>query len=401
MRIVKKKEKDTTEKINILFYARFGKAWMGGVYYIRNMIFALLQNEKIIERVRIFILTESTLQTEFSDLLKYKEITVICKDKYTLPFQLYLKGKNFYYNRLKHIKVQKDLLAVMDKYAIDVVYPMCFKDDIYLKKGIMWIPDLQHIYYPEFFPGDTLKVREDDYEYLAKNHVKMIVSSYSVLEDYIKTYPQYNKNVFVVPFVSAIKESIIQDNRVDECQQKYHITGKYFMVSNQYWKHKNHKIIFEALHLVKEQFGVDMQIVSTGLMEDVRNDSYIRELQEMINRYGLHSNILQLGLISREEQLQIMKGAVAVIQPSLFEGWGTVVEDAKTLRKRIVLSDIDVHKEQANEDCVFFERNNVEQLADVLLKIWEEKEPYVSKSNYDHKKQAAEYGKLFYEVLIS
>lgn len=397
----RKKTIETSKKLNILFYARYGKAWMGGVYYIRNMMFALLQNKEILEKIHIFILTESDLQIEFSDFMNYKEVTIICKDKYTLPFRLYLKGKNFYYNRLRHIKAQKDLLAVVNKYAIDVIYPMCFRDDIYLKKGIMWIPDLQHIHYPEFFPGDALEIRENDYRYLAESHGKMILSSNSVLKDYEIAYPQYTKNLYVIPFVSAIKESLINDNRVDECRNKYHIAGKYFMVSNQYWKHKNHKVVFEAIHLIKEHYGADIQVVSTGLMQDVRNDNYINELKGMIDRYELHNNILQLGLISREDQIQIMKGALAVIQPSLFEGWGTVVEDAKTLQKRIVLSDIDVHEEQANADCVFFGRNNARQLADILFEIWQEEKPYISKANYNYREQAAEYGKLFYEALIS
>lgn len=385
---------------NILFYARFGKAWMGGVYYIRNMIFALLQNKEIMEKIHIFILTESDLQIEFSDLLNYQEVTIICKDKYAISYQLYLKVKNFYYNRVKKIKAQKDLLAVVDKYKIDVIFPMCFQDDLYKKKGIMWIPDLQHIHYPEFFPGDALKIRENDYRYLAENHVKMILSSKSVLEDYKFAYPQFTNNLFVIPFVSAIKESLINDNRVEECQQKYHISDKYFMVSNQYWKHKNHKIVFEAVHLIKEQYGVEMQVVSTGLMQNVYDDGYINELKVMINKYKLCDNILQLGLISREEQIQLMKGALAIVQPSLFEGWGTVVEDAKTLQKHIILSDIDVHKEQANADCVFFEQNNAQQLADIMLEIWQEEKPYISKANYNYKEQAAEYGKIFYKALV-
>lgn len=374
---------------------------MGGVYYIRNMLFGLLQNKSIMDEIHIFLLIDRELQSEFSDFLDYKEITIFYKGEYKLPYRFYLKVRSYYYNHLRKMNAQKDLLAVVDKYAIDIIYPMCFRDDIYRAKGIMWIPDLQHIHYPEFFPGNKLETRDNAYRYLAEKHVKMILSSQSVKKDYELTYPQYIDNVFVVPFVSAIKESIINDNRIDECRQKYHIAGKYFMVSNQYWKHKNHKVVFEAIHLIKEQHGVEIQVVSTGLMQDARNDTYSNELKGMIDSYELYSNILQLGLISREDQIQIMKGALAVIQPSLFEGWGTVVEDAKTLQKRIVLSDIDVHKEQANADCIFFERNNARQLADILLEIWQEEKLYISKANYNYREQAKEYGKLFYKALTS
>lgn len=374
---------------------------MGGVYYIRNMLFALLQNAEIMEKLQIYILVNSQLIHVFDDFLDGEKVIIITPDNLNIGQRIEKKIKKLWYVNICKKEVNRDLLAVIRRYHIDYIYPMCYRDNVYANKGIMWIPDLQHIHYPEFFPGKVLEIRDNDYRYLAENHEKMILSSQSVLRDYESAYPRYTKNVYVIPFVSAIKESLINDNRVEECQQKYHIDGKYFMVSNQYWKHKNHKVVFEAIHLIKEQHGTDIQIVSTGLMQDVRNDNYINELRGMIDRYKLHNNITQLGLISREDQIQIMKGALAIIQPSLFEGWGTVVEDAKTLQKLIVLSDIDVHKEQANADCVFFERNNAGQLADILLEIWQEKQPYVSKANYNYKEQAAEYGKRFYEALIS
>jgi hypothetical protein len=36
---------------------------------------------------------------------------------------------------------------------------------------------------------------------------------------------------------------------------------------------------------------------------------------------------------------------VAVIKPSLSEGWKTTVEEAKTVSTLLILSDIDVHHE--------------------------------------------------------
>ena len=42
-----------------------------------------------------------------------------------------------------------------------------------------------------------------------------------------------------------------------------------------------------------------------------------------------------------------MRQSVAVLQPSLFEGWSTTVEEAKSIGKTILLSDIPVHREQA------------------------------------------------------
>ncbi len=39
--------------------------------------------------------------------------------------------------------------------------------------------------------------------------------------------------------------------------------------------------------------------------------------------------------------------STALINPSQFEGWSTTVEEAKSLGVKMLLSDLEVHKEQA------------------------------------------------------
>jgi hypothetical protein len=61
-----------------------------------------------------------------------------------------------------------------------------------------------------------------------------------------------------------------------------------------------------------------------------------------------------------------MRHSLAVIQPSLFEGWSTVVEDARCLGKKIILSDLLVQVEQNPQGSEFFERHSPQQLADLI-----------------------------------
>ena len=77
-----------------------------------------------------------------------------------------------------------------------------------------------------------------------------------------------------------------------------------------------------------------------------------------------------------------MKKAKAIIQPSFFEGWSTVVEDVKAVNNFILLSDIEVHREQMTTNCVFFNPNNEGELA-LLMKKTEQSPPIIKKINYD------------------
>ena len=77
-----------------------------------------------------------------------------------------------------------------------------------------------------------------------------------------------------------------------------------------------------------------------------------------------------LGLIERAEQIQLLRRCVAVVQPSLFEGWSTIVEDARVFGKRILMSDIAVHKEQNPPNGLYFEHASRRSLADRLDEVW-------------------------------
>ena len=72
----------------------------------------------------------------------------------------------------------------------------------------------------------------------------------------------------------------------------------------------------------------------------------------------------------RLDQIQLLRCADAVLQPSLFEGWSTVVEDARALGKRIFLSDIPVHREQNPPGAVYFDPNEPADLAAAIDREW-------------------------------
>jgi glycosyltransferase involved in cell wall biosynthesis len=77
-----------------------------------------------------------------------------------------------------------------------------------------------------------------------------------------------------------------------------------------------------------------------------------------------------VGLVSRADVLQFALQSVAMINPSLFEGWSTTVEEAKSLGVPLLLSDLPVHQEQADGAAVYFGRDSPEQCADALLIAW-------------------------------
>ncbi|MGO7565077.1 glycosyltransferase, partial [Rhizobium johnstonii] len=55
-----------------------------------------------------------------------------------------------------------------------------------------------------------------------------------------------------------------------------------------------------------------------------------------------------------------------LLNPSLFEGWSTTVEEALSWGVPLILSDLEVNREQAGEAAVFFDSHDAQALADAL-----------------------------------
>ena len=100
---------------------------------------------------------------------------------------------------------------------------------------------------------------------------------------------------------------------------------------------------------------------------DYRHPDYFRQLVDRIQRLGLGSQIHILGLIPRFDQLQLMRRCLAVVQPSRYEGWSTVVEDAKSLDRPLLLSDLPVHREQSPREAEFFSCGDAPRLAELIV----------------------------------
>lgn len=62
-------------------------------------------------------------------------------------------------------------------------------------------------------------------------------------------------------------------------------------------------------------------------------------------------------------------------QPSLFEGWSTIIENVRCFGKPMIISDLPVHIEQDVPNSIIFKRDSVEQLAESISKYWEDLSP--------------------------
>ncbi|MFV5698674.1 glycosyltransferase family 4 protein [Flavobacterium sp. ZT3R17] len=345
------------KRVGIIY--SYNEDWIGGAYYIQNLIRSLNYLPKR-EQIQLHILTSD--KRAFEEL---KKVTGYPKMKFISDSIHYNKMETFI-NRVSFRIVKKKL--ILKKMQLEWLFPL-FDVPNHLKHIndlVFWIPDLQEKFLPDFFSEEEMKMRHCRYLNMIQLNHKIVFSSQSALNDFNTFYPDSKNEKKVLQFAVVHPDLMKGDLKI--VKEKYGITGDYFFSPNQFWQHKNHISIIEAVKILKNN-GVAVKVVFTGKEYDYRNPEYTTNLKQKVIDYKLENEILFLGFIDRIDQLVLMKNAQAVIQPSLFEGWSTVVEDAKALNQTLIVSNIAVHQEQLGDKGYFFSPNNYNELVQKMVEV--------------------------------
>ena len=364
--------------------------WGGGIDFLRNFANALLIKEGC-ETIRLSLLfPEPTTRGKLVDFLyPYKRV-----------FDDLIRFRRPHYYRSKPIAKealmdslirkegnlcavgypdeQRELLSCLGEVKADVVLPLAESPGAsFTCPWVGYIPDLQHKNLPHLFRREECTIRDRIFSDLLNDAKAVIVNSQAVKSDLEKFYPGCRSRIIPLPFAPVPLPGWFDE---DPCtyRRKYDLPERYFMISNQFWAHKSHMTAFEALHSVRKitPFS-DIHIVCTGETGDYRFPKYFETLTKRIGELNLSDSIRFLGFIPKMDQLQIMRNAIALLQPTLCEGGpgGGAVYDAVALGIPSITSDISVNKEIEGEHVYFFRAGSsedmTEKMADLLKKTFE------------------------------
>ncbi|NPV85811.1 MAG: glycosyltransferase family 4 protein [Anaerolineae bacterium] len=351
-----------------------GTRWTGGVQYLTNLFYAIRQADpqkdyKIcaVLAPSVQLKEASTLSVHLDEVIPFpnnnlwlrlwhqKQIRVL-KNRLGIRYQPEAALSSLL--RRKHIKALFSAVALEMRYRLPV---------------IGWIPDFQQSHLPEMFsPAEVLSRNEDNRKLSAAAQI-ILLSSQSAKTDFEKLFPEYASKARVLPFATPVPEEIFSEDCERVCKL-YHLPRRFFYLPNQFWKHKNHQIVLEAL-TIAHQSQPEITVVCTGNLNDGRNPLYSSELLAQVSERGLRDRFIVLGMVPRSHLYQLMRQSLAVLQPSLFEGWSTTVEEVKSIGKRIILSDIPVHREQNPPQAIYFSPHDPVSLAKIMVEVFQSAQP--------------------------
>jgi glycosyltransferase involved in cell wall biosynthesis len=230
--------------------------------------------------------------------------------------------------------------------------------------AIAWLPDFQHRQLPHLFSSSARWRRDLGFRIQIASGRPILLSSESAFRDFKKFYPGSASKVSVVRFATQPAPDLLTTNPSNVIKE-YGLPPKYFYLPNQFWRHKNHQVVVDALAILKGR-GFEAVVAATGSTQDPREPGYFKSIMTQVAALGLEANFRYLGMVPTDHVYALMRTSMALINPSRFEGWSTTVEEAKSFGVPMILSDIDVHREQTDGASRYFGVDDPGTLADHL-----------------------------------
>lgn len=226
------------------------------------------------------------------------------------------------------------------------------------------IHDLMHIYekgkgFPEIEDGDCYINRQwlysDIYSYSAGILTDSELGRKQVLDQYGRTKED---RVYSLPFSVPFYLNESYGNG------KSHVSGKYMFYPAQFWKHKNHEILVRAIVKLKKK-GIHVKFVFVG--SDKGN---LDNIKALISDEGVEDNIEILGFVPDSDMYMLYKNARAMVMPSIFGPTNIPPLEAMYMGCPVAVSNRYAMPEQVGDAGLTFDPYDIEEIADMLEKLW-------------------------------
>jgi len=239
--------------------------------------------------------------------------------------------------------------------------------------AVAWLPDFQHRRLPQLFSLAARWRRDLGFRAQMASGRSIVLSSESALRDCRALYPDLTNDVSVIRFATQPPADLLTANPPDVLAQ-HGLPPGYFYLPNQFWRHKNHQVVVDALTILKQR-AVDLVVAASGSPTDPREPDYFNGLMRQVEARGLAANFRYLGMIPLDHVYALLRASTALVNPSRFEGWSTTVEEAKSFGVPVILSDLDVHREQTGGTARYFGVDDPGMLADHLREVFQTSQP--------------------------
>jgi len=150
----------------------------------------------------------------------------------------------------------------------------------------------------------------------------------------------------------------------------YHLPQRYLFYPAQFWPHKNHVGIVQALGLLKRERRLRVSVVFCGSYSEEIRERTFRKVMSLSSQLGVEKQIHYLGYVSDADMSGIYAEAVALVMPTFFGPTNIPILEAWAFGCPVLTSDIRGVREQVQDAGVLVNPRSVEAIADGIYQLW-------------------------------
>ncbi|MSQ15399.1 MAG: glycosyltransferase family 1 protein [Dehalococcoidia bacterium] len=262
-----------------------------------------------------------------------------------------------------HIRLSMEMIVrppdvlFVPAHVIPLVHP---------KRSVVTIHDMGHLYYPETYPKNTLRYLEWATRHNILSASAIIADSESTKKDIAKYFPDAEaKTTVVYPGVSPEFRPVTDENAIERVRENYGIPGEYFLYVGTIHPRKNIERLLQAYsRFVSGADGPRPRLVLVG-KKGWLPEGIMRQLDE------INAEVTLAGFVPQKDLPALYSGALALLLPSLFEGFGLPVVEAMACGTPVMTANTSSLPEIVCDAGLLTDPTDVQEMAEAMRWLWE------------------------------
>ena len=228
--------------------------------------------------------------------------------------------------------------------------------------------DFQDLVYPRFFEADERRRRIEFRGDLRRADRVVAISEATKLMAVERVHVPAEHISVLPPVVGPLRQPLDPRDALARLDALGLFRTEFAFYPANFWPHKNHERLLAAAARVARETP-DFVLVLCGALDEARE-----ALRAKADAAGLAENVRVLPYLDEADTTALIEGAVLLVFPSLFEGFGIPVLEAMALKTPVACSDLPALLELAGDAALFFDASDEAGIAQSILRLWTEDE---------------------------
>ena len=250
-------------------------------------------------------------------------------------------------------------------------------NDLAPKTGVPYvvaIHDIQHRLHPEFpevSADGEWERREARLVPLIAGATLVLVDSEVGREDILAHYGATGiapEAVRVLPFLPAHYLRPVLPDGIAAARGMFHLPERYLFYPAQFWPHKNHERVVEALGMLAAE-GLRLPVVFVGSASGDLRVQTLKRVVDAAERAGVADLVHYLGYLPDLMMAALYGGALALVMPTFFGPTNIPVVEAFELGCPVITSDIRGIREHVGDAALLVDPASAASIAEAIRRV--------------------------------